>query len=174
MARIVADPPVVEARCKRFAQALLDRADDESADGWRVAKPHFGFRGVDVDVDFGGLAFDEQGRDRVPIGRQEIEIGRAQRADERLVAHRTSVDEQELLGGVRPAVGRHAARPESLSASRRASSATELSGEIVAQRLAQALSDARFARACGRPVETCSRCRSRTKSALAAQPSPAA
>ena len=73
-----------------------------------VAKPHFGFGGMDVDVDLGGIAFDEQGRDRVPVGGQEIDVRAAQRAGERLVAHRTPVDEQELLGGVRPAEGRQA------------------------------------------------------------------
>ncbi len=93
---------------QRLVQALLDRADDESADGRRVAKAHFGFRRVDVDVDLRRLAFDEERRDRVPVGGQEIEIGAAQRAGERLVAHRAPVDEQELLGGVRPAIGRQA------------------------------------------------------------------
>jgi hypothetical protein len=52
---------------------------------------------MDVDVDLARIAFDEQSGDRMPVGGQEIEIGAAQRAGERLVAHRAAVDEQELL-----------------------------------------------------------------------------
>ena len=44
-------------------------------------------------------------------------------------------------------------RPVSLSASRFASSATELRAEVAAQRLAEPLSEARFARSAGWPVE---------------------
>ncbi len=91
---------------QRLVQALLDRADDESANGGRVAKAHFGLGRMDVDVDLGGLAFDEQSRNRMPVRGQEIEIGAPERAGEGLVAHRPPVDEQELLGGVRPAIGR--------------------------------------------------------------------
>ena len=39
---------------QRLVQALLDRADDEAANSRRVAKAHFGFRGMDIDVDFAG------------------------------------------------------------------------------------------------------------------------
>jgi hypothetical protein len=90
---------------QRFVQALFDRADDQAADGGRVAKAHFGLGRMDVDVDLAWLAFDEQSRDRVPVGGQEVEIGASERAGERLVAHRSPVDEQELLGRVRPAIG---------------------------------------------------------------------
>jgi hypothetical protein len=72
---------------------MIDRADDESADGAGVAKAHFRFRGVDVDVDLARVAFDEQSRHRVPVRGHEIEIGAPQRAGERLVAHRPPVDE---------------------------------------------------------------------------------
>ena len=63
-----------------LVQVLLDRADDKAADGGRVAKAHLRFGGMDVDVDLGRIAFDEQSRDGVAVGGQEIEIGAAQRA----------------------------------------------------------------------------------------------
>ena len=93
---------------QRLVQMLLDRADDQAANGRGVTKAHFGFRRVDVDVDLRRIAFDEQRRDRMPVRGQEVEIGASERAGERLVAHRAPVDEQELLRGVRPAIGRQA------------------------------------------------------------------
>ena len=68
MARIVAVPPVVEARCKASFRRCLIAPTMRAADGRRVAKAHFGFRGVDVDVDLARIAFDEQSRDRMPVG----------------------------------------------------------------------------------------------------------
>ena len=138
---------------QRLVQALLDRAHDQGADGRRVAKTHFGLGRMDIDVDLGGIAFDEQSRNRVPVGGQEIEIGAPERAGERLVAHGASVDEQELLRGVRPAIGRqaHPAREPSAVAARL--KRDRIQGEIVAQRLAQPLGETLFAGACGWPVE---------------------
>ena len=137
-----------------LVQALLDRADNQAPDSGRVAKAHFGLRRVDVDVDLVGSAFDEQGRNRMPVGRQEIEIGAAQRAGERLIAHRAPVDEQELLGGVRSAIGRQAHPAEETRAVAPRVERDRIRGEIVAQCLAEPLSETRVARACGRPVET--------------------
>ena len=139
-----------------------------------VAKAHFGFRRVDVDVDLGGIAFDEQSRNRVPVGGQEIEIGAAQRAGERLVAHRPPVDEQELLRGVRPAIGRQARPAEEARAVAPRVERDRIGGEIVAQRLAQPLGETRFARACAPASRSSSPDRSRTKSGPPARPSPGA
>jgi len=137
-----------------LVQALLDRADNEAADGGRVAKAHFGFRRVDVDVNLGGLAFDKQSRDRMPVRGQEIEIGAPERAGERLVPHGAPVDEQELLRGVRPAIGRqaHPAREPSAVAVRL--ERDRIRGELIAQRLPEPPSETGFAGARGRPVET--------------------
>ncbi len=168
-------PPVVEARCSASLRRCLIAPTMRLADGGGVAKAHFGFRRMDVDVDFGWIAFDEQSRDRMPVRRQEIEIGAPERAGERLVAHRAPVDEQELLGGVRPADrsagrrGRRASAP-----SRRASSATELPGEVVAERLAQPLGEARLRPRPRLASRSPSRDRSRTKSGPPARPSPGA
>ena len=140
---------------QRFVQMLLDRADDQAADGRRVAKAHFGLRRVDVDVDLSGIAFDEQRRNRMPVGGEEIEIGAPERAGERLVAHRAPVDEQELLGGVRPTIGRQPRAAEEPRALAPRVKRDRIQREIVAERLAKPLGEARFARARGRPVETC-------------------
>ena len=138
---------------QRLVQALLDRPDDEAPDDGGVAKAHLGLGRMDVDVDLARIALDEQGRDRMPVGGQEIEVGPAQRAGQRLVAHRPPVDEQELLGGVRPAEGRQAhpaGKPRAL-ASR--VEPNRIQAEVVAERLAQPFGEARFALASGRPVE---------------------
>ena len=147
MARIVAVPPVVVARCSASFRRCLTAPTTRPRTSACVAKAHFGLGRVDVDVDLARVALDEQGGDRVPVGGQEIEIGRAQRAGERLVAHRPPVDEQELLGGVRPAEGRQAdaaGEPHALAAR---VELERIRGEVVAQRLAQPLGEARFARA---------------------------
>ena len=138
---------------QRLVQALLDRPDDEAPDDGGVAKAHLGLGRMDVDVDLARFALDEQGGDRMPVGGEEIEIGPAQRAGERLVAHRPPVDEQELLGSVRPAEGRqaHPAGKPRAVASR--VEPNRIQAEIVAEGLAQPLSEARFALASGRPVE---------------------
>ena len=91
-----------------LAEALLDRADHEPAHETRIAKAHFGFRRVDVDVDLARIAGDEERDHCVAVGRQEVHVGRPQRARERLVAHRAAVDEDELVKRVRPAEGRQA------------------------------------------------------------------
>ena len=75
----------------------------------RVAEAHLGLGRVDVDVDRLRVARDEQGRDRVPVGGQKIEIGGAQGARQRLVAHRPAVDE-EILEQARSAARRSAGR----------------------------------------------------------------
>src|SRR3984957_8964158 len=130
---------------QRFAYALLERADDESADGLRVAKAHLGLRRMDVDVDLARVALDEQGRDRVPIGGQEIDVRPAQRAGQRLVPYRPPVDEQELLGRVWPAIGRQARPAQKPRAVSARLERDRIQGEVVAQRLAQPLSETRFA-----------------------------
>ena len=65
---------------ERLGEPLLDAADDEAAHEAGVAEAHLGLGRVDVDVDRVRVAFDEERRDRVPVGREIIEIGRAQRA----------------------------------------------------------------------------------------------
>ena len=138
---------------QRLAQALLDRADDEAAHEARIAKAHLGLGRVHVDVDLARFAFDEEGDDRVPVGGQEIEVGPAQRAGERLVAHGAAVDEDELLARVRTAIGRQADPAQELDAVAARIEFERICGEVVAQRLAQPLGAARFARAASRPVK---------------------
>ena len=90
---------------QRLAQPLLDRANDQAADGLGVAKAHFRLGRMDVDVDLARVALEKKAADRMSVRGQEIEISAPERAGERLVAHRPPIDEQELLGRVRPAVG---------------------------------------------------------------------
>ena len=69
---------------QRLVQMLLDRADDQAANGRGVTKAHFGFRRVDVDVDLRRIAPDEERCDRMPVRGQEVEIGASESAGERL------------------------------------------------------------------------------------------
>jgi len=46
-------------RAGEIAQRFLHRFDDEMADGEVVMKPHFALGGMDVDIDAGGIHFEE-------------------------------------------------------------------------------------------------------------------
>ena len=69
---------------------------DQGANQAGIAKAHFRFRRVHVDVDFGRRKLDKQRHERMAIARQIIGIGRTHGTDEQLVAYRPSVDEQIL------------------------------------------------------------------------------
>ena len=151
MARIVAVPPVVVDPCNASFRPCLTVPTTRPRTSTCVAKAHFGFRRVDVDVDFARVALEEQGGDRVPVGRQEIEIGARAARRRRLVAHRPSIDEQELWEAFgRLKVGRPdpAGKPRAFAAQ---SSPTD-SRRSRRQGLAQPLGGARFALSRGRPV----------------------
>jgi len=100
----------------RRLQGLPNPRDDQAAHQAGLAEPHFGLRRVDVDVDVGGVAFDEQRQRAVAVARQIVEIGASAGARDQLVAHAAAVDEHELVQGVGlvvggqpdPAVKRHA------------------------------------------------------------------
>jgi len=86
-----------------------EAADDQPPDPRRIAKPHFGLRGVDIHVDLVAGEVDEQSDDRVAVAGEEVLIGGADRADQEPVLHRAAVDEQELMIGD-PAVERRKPR----------------------------------------------------------------
>ena len=125
MARMVAEPPVVEARCNAsFRRCLIAptmRLRTAPASRNRTSA-------------FAGWTFTSTSAETHSTNKaatacrsgEEVEIGAPERAGERLVAHRAPIDEQELLRGVRPAIGRQARSTKSRKPSRRASSATEL------------------------------------------------
>ena len=138
---------------QRLGQPLLQGPDDEAAHEAAVAEAHLGLGGMDVDVDRLRIAGDEQRRDRVPAGGQKIEIGGAQGARQRLVAHRPAIDEEILGKRVRPREGRQADPPGKPHALAARIELERICGEFAAERLAQALGQARFARPAGRPVE---------------------
>ena len=96
---------------QRLGEPLLQRPDDEAAHEACIAKAHFRLGGMDVDVDLGGSHSTNSASGRVPVGGQEIDIGRPHRAGENLVAHGAAVDEHILRQRVRPAEGRQADPP---------------------------------------------------------------
>ena len=89
-------------------QGVPQGADDQAADQGRIAEPDLGLGGVDVDVDIERIDVEEEHRRRVTVAGQEVGIGAAQSPLKKAVLHRTAVDEQILVGGVAPTVGRQA------------------------------------------------------------------
>ncbi len=77
-------------------KAILQRVHDQRAHQPRIAKPHLGLGGMHIGVDFLRIERHEQRHHRMAVARQIVGIGRAHRADDQLVAHRPSVDEQIL------------------------------------------------------------------------------
>ena len=67
-----------------------------------VAEPQFGLGRMHVDVDLTRRKRDEQRQHGMPVARQIVGIGRTYRAEQKLVPHRTAVDEQILAERVRP------------------------------------------------------------------------
>ena len=91
-------------------ERVAQRADDKTANEGGVAKADLGLGGVDIDVDLGRRAVDEQRDDRVAVARQHVLIGAAHRADQQPVAHRPAVD-HEVLVARQPAIERRQADP---------------------------------------------------------------
>ena len=89
-------------------QRVAQGADDQAAHQGGIAEPDLGLGRVDVDVDEKRIDVQEQGRRRVPVPRQEVGVGAAERALQQAVLHGAAVDEQILVRGVAPAVGRQA------------------------------------------------------------------
>ena len=89
------------AQCAREAaagraEALPDRADQQTAHEAGVAKAHLRLGRVDVHVHLLGRDLQEQRGHRVAIARQQVAIGGAQRALEQPVLNRATIDEQVL------------------------------------------------------------------------------
>ena len=73
-----------------------------------------------------GSSVDEQGHDRMPVAGQVVRIGAAHHADQQLVAHRPSVDEQILTERVGAGERRQAAKPSTAKPSRPPCTSTAL------------------------------------------------
>jgi hypothetical protein len=87
---------------------MAKSADDQAAHRRRVAEADLGLRRMDVHVDLLERDFEEQGCDRVPVARDQIAIGCAQRTNQQPVLHRPRIHEQELLVGDAPVERRKA------------------------------------------------------------------
>ena len=164
MASTVAVPPVVEARAAPRPGVCLTapttsprtrpelRKRTSALAGWTLTSTSLGSQATNSAT----MAWRSRGR--------IIHIGGAQRAGERLVAHRAAIDEDELMQRVRPAEGREADAADEAHAFARGVEAKRIGGEVVAERLTQPLGLRPLARAAGRPVEAGRRFRSRRKS----------
>jgi len=90
----------------RSGQRMAQRREDQPAHHPRLAKPDLGLGGMHVHVHPLGRTVQKQRRRRVPALRQQIRVGRAQRAKQQLVAHRASVDEEKLRHRSAARIGR--------------------------------------------------------------------
>src|SRR6476659_4503069 len=72
-----------------LVQCVAQSTNDESAHRSGITKANFRLGRMYVDVDLVEGHFEEQGRYRMPIARYQVPIGRAQRADEQSVLHRS-------------------------------------------------------------------------------------
>ena len=96
----------------------FQRVHDQGANQAGIAKAHFRFRRVHVDVDLARRKLDKQRHERMAIARQIIGIGRTHGAEEKLVAYRPSVDEQilaERIGARKRRQRRKAFDPDALA-----------------------------------------------------------
>ncbi len=94
-----ASATVVEARCPAPASACFSAPTINPAHQAGIAEPHFGLGGMDIDVDKGGIAVEEQRQRRMAVARQEIGIGAAHRPHQQLVPHRPAIDEEDTASG---------------------------------------------------------------------------
>ncbi|ODN71605.1 hypothetical protein A6302_01026 [Methylobrevis pamukkalensis] len=72
------------------------RADQKPPHEGGIAEAHVGLGRVDVDVHLVRVERQEQGDGRIAVGRHHVGIAGPYGAEQRLVAHRPAVDEQEL------------------------------------------------------------------------------
>ncbi len=77
-------------------QAFLQRVHDQGAHETCVAEAHLGLGGMHIGVDLLRRERHEQGHHGMTITRQIVGIGRADGAQDQLVAYRTAIDEQIL------------------------------------------------------------------------------
>ncbi len=92
----------------RPRQGVSQAADDQAADQTRIPEPHLGLGRMHVDVQLARVELDKQGGGRMPVARQEVRVGRPERALQQPVAHRPAIDEKVLVGRVAPRIGRQA------------------------------------------------------------------
>ena len=95
----------------RLLQRGPQSPDNQPAHPRWIAKPDLGLGRVDIDVDLVPRNLDEQRRHRMPVAREQVAIGAAQRPDQQPVFHRAAVDEQILLVGHAAIEGRQADHP---------------------------------------------------------------
>ena len=93
------------------AERLPERADDQRAHAVGIAESKFGLGRVDIHVDLLRRQRQEQRQHGIAPVRHEIAVGRAHRAGQQLVAHRTAIDREIELKAVRPVQRRQAGKP---------------------------------------------------------------
>ncbi len=78
-------------------ERVAQRPDDQPPHQRRIAEPHLGLSGMDIDVDLVGRPVEKQRHHRVAVAGEHILIGAAYRADQQFVAHRPPIDDEILV-----------------------------------------------------------------------------
>ena len=140
--------PVQRPRQRRF-----QRPDNQPAHQAGIAKPHFGFCRMHIDIDSARIAGQIQHQRRVPVAGQIIHISAAHRAMQQLVAHRTAIDEQILRLRIGAVQRRQAGIAGQRKALARRIDHQRVFGKIRAEHLLQPGQQALRAIGAGGPVE---------------------
>jgi hypothetical protein len=80
-----------------LGESMLEARNDQTAHRSGIAEADLRLGRVDVHVHLGSRQVEEQGDDRMSVSSQQVLVRAAYGAGEQAVAHRTTVDEQELV-----------------------------------------------------------------------------
>ncbi len=126
-------------------EGVAQGADYEATHDSRVAEADFGLGRVDVDVDLALRADEKQHDHRMTVAREEILIGAAHRTDQQLVAHRAAVDEKILIARCRPVERRQPGEADQAEALALRVDCQRIIGEFAAENRGQTLTPCRRA-----------------------------
>ena len=89
----------------RSVERSAQPRDDQPPYHRGIVETHLGLRRMDVDVDLACRDIEEQCRDRMPVARQHLGIGAADRTHQQPVLHRAPVDDEILVIGDAAIIG---------------------------------------------------------------------
>ncbi len=88
-----------------FGERMAQPGNDQTACKSRIAEPDLGLGGMHIDIDQFRVAVNKQGRNRMAIPAEKVEIGGAQGTDQQLVFDRSPVDVKKLSHGSPTRIG---------------------------------------------------------------------
>lgn len=122
---------------ERAVQTLLQGADEKATDEPHVAKADLGLGRMDIDVDLVGITAQKERERGVAALRQIIHIGRADRAEQQLVADRPAIDEKILRRGIGAVPGRQPGKSIEIDAFARGRDLQRIGAKFLAENISQ-------------------------------------